>query len=82
MFSAEVQVEWSVILMDHLDPDNFSTLQMKGRVLHRVLTHLKVPGCSLIWNALLTKKLPSMFLSRLNEVNGGCEKILPVSGSF
>ena len=23
-----------------------------------------------------------MFLSRLNEINGGCEKILPVSGSF
>ena len=32
-------------------------------------------------NTLLTKKLP-MFLSRLNEINGGCEKILPVSGSF
>ena len=30
---------------------------------------------------LLTKKLP-MFLSRLNEINGGCKKILPVSGSF
>ena len=29
----------------------------------------------------LTKKLP-MFLSRLNEINGRCEKILPVSGSF
>ena len=38
-------------------------------------------GCSLVLNALLTKKLP-MFLSRLNEINGGCEKILPVSGSF
>ena len=23
-----------------------------------------------------------MFLSRLNEISGGCEKILPVSGSF
>ena len=23
-----------------------------------------------------------MFLSRLNEINGGCEKILPVSGLF
>ena len=54
---------------------------MKGHVLHRVRAHLKVPGCSLVWNALLTKKLP-MFLSRLNEINGGCEKILPVSGSF
>ena len=32
------------------------------------------------WNALLTKKL-LMFLSRLNEINGGCQKILPVWGS-
>ena len=23
-----------------------------------------------------------MFLSRLNEINGGCEKNLPVSGTF
>ena len=23
-----------------------------------------------------------MFLPRLNEINGGCENILPVSGSF
>ena len=30
---------------------------------------------------LLTRKFP-MFLSRLNEINGGCEKILPVSLSF
>ena len=36
--------------------------------------HLKVPGCSLVWKVPLTKKLP-MFLSRLNEINGGCEKI-------
>ena len=56
-------------------------VQMKGHVLHRARAHLKVPGCSLVWNALLTKKLP-MFLSCLNEINGGCEKILPVSGSF
>ena len=42
-------------------------------VLHRVRAHLKVPGCSLVLNALLTKKLP-MFLSRLNKINGGCEK--------
>ena len=52
--------------MDRLGPDNFSTLEMKGHVLHRVRAHLKVPGCSLVLNALLTKKLP-MFLSRLNE---------------
>ena len=42
---------------------------------------MKVPGCSLVLSALLTKKLPT-FLSRLNEISGGCEKILPVSGSF
>ena len=53
----------------------------KRHALHRARAHLKVPGCSLVLNTLLTKKLP-MFLSRLNEINGGCEKILPVSGSF
>ena len=57
--------------MDRLGPDIFSTLRMKGRVsLH-----------GHVWNAFLTKKL-RIFLSRFNEINGGCEKILPVSGSF
>ena len=42
---------------------------------------MKVPGCSLVLSVLLTKKLPT-FLSRLNEIRGGCQKILPVSGSF
>jgi len=56
-------------------------LRMKGHVLHLARAHLKVPGCSLVWNTLLTKQLP-MFLSRLNEINGGCEKILHVSESF
>ena len=50
---------------------------MKGQVLHRV----RVPGWSLVWNELLTKTL-LMFLSRLNEMSGGCEKTVPVSGSF
>ena len=81
MTLAEVQVKWSVILIDRLGPDIFSTLRMKGHVLHRARTHLKVPSCSLVWNTLLSRKLP-MFLPRLNEINGGCEKILPVSGSF
>ena len=49
--------------MDRLGPDNFSTLQMKGHdVLHRARVHLKVPGCSLVRNDLLTKKLP-MFVA-------------------
>ena len=38
-----------------------------------------VMACDL--HSFLTKKLPT-FLSRLNEISGGCEKILPVSGSF
>ena len=70
-----------MILIDRFGPDNFSTLQIKGHVLHRARAYLKVPAWLLVWNALLTKKLP-MFLSRLNEISGGCEKITPVSGSF
>ena len=52
--------------MDRLGPDIFSTLGMKGDVLHCACVHLKVPGSSLVWNA------------RNSEINGGCEKILPV----
>ena len=67
----------SVILTDRLGPDILLVLTMKRQVLHRERAHLKVPGCSLVLSALLTKKLPT-FLSRLNEISGGCEKILPV----
>ena len=35
----------------------------KWHVLHRAHAHLKVPGCSLVWNALLTKKLPLFFVA-------------------
>ena len=71
----------SVILTDRLGPDILLVLTMKRQVLHRERVHLKVPGCSLVLRALQTKKLPT-FLSRLNEISGGCKKILPVSGSF
>ena len=54
---------------------------MKEQVLHRERAHLKVPDWSLVRNELLTKKLP-MFLSRLNEISGCCEQIVPVSESF
>ena len=67
--------------MDLLGPEIFPTLWMKGQVLHRGRAHLKVPGWSLVWNELLTEKLP-MFLSRLNEISGGCDKILTVPESF
>ena len=66
----------SVILTDRLGPDILLVLTMKRQVLHRERAHLKVPGCLLsVLSALLTKKLPT-FLSRLNEISGGCEKIL------
>ena len=52
----------SVILTDHLGPDILLVFRVKGQVLHRGRAHLKVPGCSLVLSALLTKKLP-MFLS-------------------
>jgi len=60
--------------MDHLGPDNFSTLPMKGHVLRRSRAHLKAPGLLFVWNTLLTKTL-RMLSSRLNEINEGCEKI-------
>ena len=81
MTLAEVHVKWSAILMDLLGPEIFSTLWMKGQVLHLERAHLKdfrlVIG--LEWTS--DKKLP-MFLSRLNEIGGGYEKIVPVSESF
>ena len=69
----------SVILTDRLGPDILSAFWTKGQVLHRERAHLKV--CSIVLNVLLTRKLPT-FLSRLNEISGGCEKNAPVSGSF
>ena len=71
----------SVILTDRLDTVILLVLRIKGQVLHRERAHLKVPDCSLVLSALLTKKLPT-FLSRLNEISRGREKILPVSGSI
>ena len=69
MTFAEVHVKRSVILTDRLGPDILLVLTMKRQVLHRERAHLKVPGCSLVLSALLTKKLPT-FLSRLNEISG------------
>ena len=57
----------SVILTDRLGPDILLVLRVKGQVLHRERRHLKVPGCSLVLSALLTKTLPT-FLSRMNEI--------------
>ena len=45
-----------------------TTTTTKGHVLHHARAHLKVRGCSLVWNALLTKKLP-MFLLRCRFVS-------------
>ena len=57
----------SVILTDRLGPNILLVLTMKRQVLHRERAHLKVPGCSLVLSALLTKKLPT-FLSRDKNV--------------
>ena len=48
---------------------------MKGQVLHHARVHLKVPSRSLVWNELLTKKLPT-FLAHMNEMSGSCENIV------
>ena len=68
----------SMNLTDRLGPEIFSAFRTKGQVLHRERTHLKVPGFSIVLNVLLTRKLLT-FLSRLNEISGGCEKITLVS---
>ena len=78
---AEVHVKRSVILPDCFGPDILSAFWTKGQVLHRERAHLKVPGFSIVLNVLLTRKLP-MFLSCLNEISSGWEKIAPVSGLF
>ena len=71
----------SVILTHGLGPDILSAFWRKGQVSHRERTPLKVQGFSIVLNVLLTRKLPT-FLSHLNEVSGGCQKITLVSGSF
>ena len=53
-----MQVKWSVTLTDRLGPEMLTVLKRKGKVLHHVPLHVKVPGWSLNFNALLTKKLP------------------------
>ena len=45
--------------------------------MQRAREHMKVPGWSLVYDELLTKKLP-MFLSHLNEITESREKIVPV----
>ena len=70
----------SLILTDRLGPDILSAFGTKGQVLHSYRAHSRVPGFSSVLNVLLTRKLPT-FLSPLNEISAGCEKIAPVSGS-
>ena len=65
----------SVILTDRFGPNILLVLRVKGQVLQRERAHLKVPGCSLVLSALITKKLPK-FLSRLNEISGDNLKLL------
>ena len=53
----------SVILTDRLDHDILLVLRVKEQALYRERAHLKVPGCSLVLCALLSKKLPTVFVS-------------------
>ena len=46
----------SVILTDRLGPDILSAFWTKGQVLHHERLHLKLPGCSIVLNVLLTRK--------------------------
>ena len=48
-----MQVKWSVTLTDRLGPEILTALERKGQVLHCVRLHVKVPGWSLNFNALL-----------------------------
>ena len=59
----------SVILTDRLGPDILSAFWTKGQVLHRERAHLKVPGCSIVLNVLLTKKLPTFFVAFLSQLS-------------
>ena len=81
MTFVEMQVKWSVTLMDRLGPEILTVLEIKGQVLHQVRLHVKIPGWMLNLNALLTEKLPK-FLSRLSEMSGGRENMCLVSGSL
>ena len=65
--------------MDSLDADIFSMLGMKEQVLHRMRAEFESSGLVVSCKELPTKKLPMVFW-RLNEISGGCEKI--VSESF
>ena len=42
---------------------NYRILEVKGQVLHCVHLHLKVPGWLSDLNALLTRKLPMLYLN-------------------
>ena len=50
--------------MDHLGSDNFSTLQMKGHVLHRVFLQLLCASAQLKLSSMLFKRF-SNFLTKV-----------------
>ena len=61
----------SVILTDRLGPDILLVLTMKRQLLHRERAHLKVPGCSLVFQFLRLRRLcgdDSDFSSKSEEM--------------
>ena len=81
MTFSEMLVKWSVTLVDRMVSQILTMLEIKGRILHRVRLHPKVPGWLSDLNALLTRKLPK-FLSRLNEMSGGRENMFSLVTYF
>ena len=63
MTLVDMQVKWSVTLTDRLGHEILTVLEIKGQVLHRVRLHVRAPGWLLNLNALLTKKLPKVFVA-------------------
>ena len=59
----------SVILTDRLGPDILLVLTTKRQVLHRERAHLKVPGCSLVLSALLTKNVGNFLVRSALKTN-------------
>ena len=71
----------SVILTDRLNPRYLASVKNERTSFASWARTFESAGLLVSFECVLTKTLPT-FLSRLNEISGGCEKILPVSGSF
>ena len=74
MTFTEMHVRRPVTLAHRLRAEILIVLEIKGKILRRVLLHVKVPGWFSDLNALLTRESPKL-LSSLNEMSGGRENM-------